>query len=246
MKLPLLACALIALSGCSSKPSNSEIEEYLEPLFSSCDNIKFGSASKTNGYGDVEAYHVQFGFTIKVDADKLEKLHAAFIKDRDASAKFTVSYARFKERLEKATAELDALTKEFEAKTPAPSLEDFPVSGSAINVQNEPYQTAMSVWQTRRNEYLKPKQAEIEALESEGTAMRRQVADRTFANTERIGEEMWNFYPRGCSMQAVRFLRGMLQETVSAPEEWFDRRKFDFTGELVMRKTEQGWRVVGA
>ncbi len=49
MKKQLLLCSTLALAGCSSAPSDSDLEKFLKPQFAACDNVKVTHIKKTNG-----------------------------------------------------------------------------------------------------------------------------------------------------------------------------------------------------
>jgi hypothetical protein len=53
MKQLLLLGAALALVGCSSAPSEGDIEDFLESRFAPCKNIKVVDITKTNGYEQV-------------------------------------------------------------------------------------------------------------------------------------------------------------------------------------------------
>lgn len=71
----LLLCSALALAGCNSSPSNGDLENFLEPKFAACQNIKVIDIAKTNGYEEDGYYRVDFTYGIALkDVRQLQEI----------------------------------------------------------------------------------------------------------------------------------------------------------------------------
>jgi hypothetical protein len=245
MKKLLLICGALALAGCNSKPGNGDIEDFLEPLFATCTNIKFTSASKLNGYGEPDAYHVQFKYTVKVDSDNLDKLHKAYLHDMAAGAESVAQSKEYEEQKSKLQAELESLEKDFENSKPRPQPADFGGEQmySLSPTQDAAFRAASSKWYEERRISVAHKKVALDDLEADYRA-RQGLRTSQFGDTTRVGNVLSAFYERGCTWPAGRYMTGIFHERFKDPAELFDRRKIEMESELTFMKTEQGWRVI--
>ena len=84
MKKLLLLCSALALAGCNSAPGNSDVENFLEPQFASCENVKVTNIKKTNGYEEDGHYRVEFTYDIELkDPDTLTRMRQTYQEERD-------------------------------------------------------------------------------------------------------------------------------------------------------------------
>lgn len=247
MKALLLACVPLALAGCSSSPGEGDIEAYLNPLFATCKNIELADISKTNGYGDANNYEVEFNYRIDVDADKLDKLHAVYLKEKALSDQFSVNVKTYEQSKRVLEEVVERHRMEFQRANPAPLMSQFSTTGSGYLLepaQREEFHAAENSWKAQRDEGIAQQVAELQGLNQAWNASRASAQNKRFENTARIGNEINAFYEQGCTWPAPKFMVGILgQDRIEDQAQWFERRSIEMSGKLAMRKTENGWRV---
>jgi len=247
MKALLLACIPLALAGCSSSPGEGDIEAYLNPLFATCKNIQLASISKSNGYGDANNYEVEFNYRINVDADKLAELRDVYLKEKELSEQFSVDVKTYEQRKRELEEVVERHRLEFQRANPAPLMSQFSTTGSGHMLepaQREEFYAAENAWKAQRDEGIAQQVAELEQSNQAWNASRASTQNKRFDNTARIGSEINAFYAEGCTWPAPKFMVGILgQERIENQAAWFDRKRIEMSGKLVMGKTENGWRV---
>ena len=241
-----LACAAVILAGCSQTPSDSEIKQYIEPLFASCKNIQVGGVSKTNGAGQSDAYEVEFAYKLDVDEKALERMRKIYLEEKERSTQFTSdlkAYEQRKRELEEAISQHEVV---FQRANPMPVSATLSgnFSREYIEARQAEHDAIYNEWKRKRAEGIMEETSELEALNRAWSARAAGATATRFRNTNSISSELNAFYEAGCSYKVTRFMMGMFREPVQDQSELFDRKHFQMNGRLLMRKTEQGWRVI--
>lgn len=237
----LLLCASLALAGCSSAPSDGDIENFLLLELSSCKNIKLVDVTKTNGYEKDGDYHVEFSYGIKYDA--ASELHRAYLEDKERDAQSSKESEIYYPKKKQLEVEIFKLDSEFSKSTPSP----YSQTSNQSSAEREAEKTAMEEWYKRRAENSKQQRTELEGLEK---AWEQRLSEsKSNGVLGREGNFIYTFNLAGCGRGAYRYV------PVSFPEKdeaaltgdmsyMFMAHETQMKGSLAMRKTENGWRAI--
>lgn len=252
MKNLLLLCSALSLAGCNSSPSNSDLENFLEPKFASCQNIKLVDIKKTNGYEEDNHYRVDFSYGIELkDASRLKEIKAIWLQEHERSIQAQTAYAERDQRVAAMRQEIQALEKES-----APRYEQFDdrklnyfqsLSTADGRARQDQYLAALNAWRLNPPEELRKKQEELKTYEQ---AFREQWGHYKYQILGKVDSTISRFYRQGCHIASSKFTEGMLLAHSKAAEQtddisqWFEIRPIQMKGSVTMRKTENGWRAL--
>lgn len=248
----LLLCSALALAGCNSAPGNSDLENFLEPKFASCQNIELVDIQKTNGYEEDGYYRVEFTYGVALkDASQLKTMKATWQQEQERSAQAKTAYAERDQKVSALRKQIEALEEES-----TPRYEQFDdgqlhhsqgISATRVLTPQEQYSAALDAWRRNPPEPLRQKQEELKAYEQ---AFRDQWGNNSYQFLGQVGAAVSKFYRQGCSGASYKFTEGMLQGQAQAadqsndPGHWFEARDIQMKGSVAMRKTENGWRAL--
>lgn len=246
MKKQLTLCCAIFLAGCSSAPSEGDIEDFMQAKFSSCKNIMVKDVAKKNGYEENDYYVVDFSYNLKVKEPKiLSDKKQQFIEEMEQKTKASASMKEIAQIVSDLEHEIQKLDWAGYPKT-----NDFDKLYAHLPVEER-----TSLLHAAQEEYTRNPPAELQRkrqelkIQKEALDVQREI----FPRTQIVGN-VWsvveNVYQEGCSPSAKRFMRPLL----SAPREaanayndqtrWFDEYDIQMTAKIPMHKTENGWRPV--
>jgi len=248
----LLLCSALALAGCNSAPGNSDLENFLEPKFASCQNIKLVDIQKTNGYEEDGYYRVEFTYGVALkDASQLKEMKTVWLQEQERSTQAQVASAERNQQVAALRKQIEALEEES-----APRYEQFDdgqlhhsrgISATRVLTPQEQYSAALDAWRRNPPEALRQKQEELKAYEQ---AFRDQWGNNSYQFQGQVGAAVSKFYRQGCADASDKFTRSMLQGHAQAadqsndPGHWFEAREIQMKGSVAMRKTENGWRAL--
>lgn len=248
----LLLCSALALAGCNSSPSNGDLENFLEPKFAACQNIKVIDIAKTNGYEEDGYYRVEFTYGIALkDAGQLQEIKTLWQQEQERSAQAKTAYAEREQRVALLRKEIETLEQ-----ASAPRFEQFDdgqmhhsqgISATRVLTPREQYLAALDAWRNHPPEALRLKQQELKAYEQ---AFKDQWGNYSYQFLGQVGPAVSRFYRQGCPSTTYKFTQGMLEghaqaaEQSNDPSHWFEARELHMKGSVTMRKTENGWRAL--
>lgn len=248
----LLLCSALALAGCNSAPGNSDLENFLEPKFASCQNIELVDIQKTDGYEEDGYYRVEFTYGVALkDASQLKTMKATWQQEQERSAQAKTAYAERDQKVSALRKQIEALEEES-----TPRYEQFDdgqlhhsqgISATRVLTPQEQYSAALDAWRRNPPEPLRQKQEELKAYEQ---AFRDQWGNNSYQFLGQVGAAVSKFYRQGCADASDKFTRSMLQghaqaaDQSSDPGHWFEAREIQMKGSVAMRKTENGWRAL--
>ena len=253
MKKLLLLCSALALAGCSSAPSDSDIEKFLEPQFASCDNVKVTHIKKTNGYEEDGHYRVEFTYDIELkDPDTLKRMRQTYQEERDRVKAWEDAGKADQQQIAKLKAEILALRKEHNSS--APRREDFNFNNPAGMgfLEEDAYRKALTQWENEHPmpDSLRQKMQALDELEHESRQKqeRNQPKNTIFG---KVKDSVWSMYVAGCPNggSAKLFYPALLQIYNEAAKVqdvlyWLQEQQLQMKGSITMRKTENGWRAL--
>lgn len=222
-KLIALSLSILTLAGCgSSKPEASDVQAFLEPFFQACKNIKVVDVKKTNGYqsqNDSNFYTVEFEYSI------------GFKKQSDWDA-LVKTYREEEKQEEPFVFDMDEVAKDV-------TYINAEAKKHRLNGDQEKVDQAIAAWnaaQKRRHEIDKRHDAFVQTT-------------KVLKNTKHV---VSSFFLEGCDMRiATEFVPAYLIPAKELkfvqskdPEDWISLDKPTFTGKVMMRKTDNGWRRV--
>lgn len=242
MKKKLFLCTALALAGCSTAPGSSDLENFLEPKFSSCKNVKVIDIKKIDGYEEDGYYHVEFKYGIEVtDKKKLRELKNTLNEEIEHEAKASIAYKERGQVFQKIKSEISALhannfprREKFDEKYPNLPQQE----------RNDLFEQALANWPPAE---IKKKEQELELYEENFHEQWGKYKYRIFGSAGNVAN---NFYFEGCSHAATKFMRGLISAPASAVQShndqtrWFDEYDIQMTAKVPMRKTENGWRAL--
>lgn len=222
-KFVALSLSAISLAACgdSNKPETSDVKAFLEPKFQSCKNIKVTNVKKTNGYlhpSDPNVYVVQHSYTIALKNPSDYKALIAAYKDEKVQADaFEAELTKALDDRARVGLEQSTARENGDAKKEAQAERDF----FAANDRG---------WkiQEKRNEFRS----------------KAKVAGN-------VPFKMSRFYYEGCDYETLmtfiptidtytgRILNLKIKD--DSPE-WLSIGDIEMTGEIMLRKTDNGWR----
>lgn len=250
MKKLLFLCSALALAGCNSSPSTGDVENYLEPKFASCENIKVIDIKKTNGYEEDGHYRVEYTYGIKLkDAGQLKEMKTIWQQEQERSSQAKVAYAEQDQKVAALRKQIEALEEES-----APRYEQFDdgqlhhsqgISATRALTPAEQYSAALDAWRLNPPEPLRQKQEELKVYEQ---AFRDLWGNYSYQFLGQVGSAVSKFYRQACPGASYKFTEGMLQGQARAadqnndPNHWFEESEIQMKGTVTMHKTENGWR----
>lgn len=253
MKKLLLLCSALALAGCNSAPSDSDIEKFLEPQFAACENVKVTHIKKTNGYEEDGHYRVEFSYDIELkDPDTLKRMRQTYMEERDRMKAWEDAGKADQQQIAKLKAEILALRKEHNSS--APRREDFNFNnppGMGF-LEEDAYRKALTQWENEHPlpDSLRQKMQALDTLEQES---RQKQEHNQPKNTiyNQVTERVWSMYAAGCWQGgSTKFLSPALDriniEAMKAQDVlyWLQEQQLQMKGKITMRKTENGWRAL--
>lgn len=253
MKKQLLLCTVLALAGCSSAPSDSDVEKFLEPQFASCDNVKVTHVKKTNGYEEDGHYRVEFTYDIELkDPDTLKRMRQTYQEERDRVKAWEDAGKADLEQIATLKTEIQALRKEHNSS--APRREDFNFNnppGMGFLEENA-YRKALIQWENEHPlpDTLRQKMQALDAMEQESRQRQeRNQPKNTIYN--KVTDSVWSMYVAGCPNGGSTKLLypALLQIRNEAAKAqnvlyWLQDQQLQMKGKITMRKTENGWRAL--
>jgi len=242
VKTHLLLVTSVLLAGCSNAPSSSDITKALENTVGPCHNVEIVDVKKTNGYQEDGLYRVEYKAGLKVkEKGELKKLYDTW---RDEYVQFETNQKAYNEleaRIAELMKEADAVA---ETVGPRPVQSDF--AEQAGHLQFNAYMEASSDWRKRRDDATRGQMQEIEEL-------RQKWGQREPTKFVIVGKESelgGKFFYKGCPLQAMKYVRAAIPEMprdsygMLNPEILLLFERAELTGEMNMRKTENGWQKI--
>ena len=253
MKKLLLLCSALALAGCNSAPDNSDVENFLEPQFASCENVKVTNIKKTNGYEEDGHYRVEFTYDIQLkDLNTLKRMSQTYMQERDQVKAWEDAGKADQRQI--ATLKAEILTLRKEHNSSAPRREDFNFNNAPGMgfLEENAYRKALDQWE---NEHplpnsLRQMMQTLDTLEQES----RQKQEREQPKTtiyNKVTDSVWSMYVAGCPNGGSTKLLypALLQirnEAAKAHDVlyWLQDQQLQMKGKITMRRTENGWRAL--
>ncbi len=170
MKKLLLLCSALALAGCNSSPSTSDVEKFLEPKFASCQNIEVVDIKKTNGYEEDGYYRVKYTYGIALkDVRQLNAMKQTWETEKAASELHKEKSKQHYNEVEALKEEILALEREFDRNVPSPRQNAFSTTGHSFYLtpdQQAAYEAAIESRNQQRPAIIFQKQEQLEALKA--------------------------------------------------------------------------------
>lgn len=242
MKERILICSalIFALTGCNSSPSNSDLEDYLNPIFVSCKNLKIVDIKKTNGYQEDGYYRVEFSYGLELkDPSLLDTMRNRWNEEKEEEQRRKEATKNFHETRDALEKDIEESAQDIGMNVRFTSLSNEIIvrnqgfSAEVTNVTPEFLQEKINKWKN----LVKNREYEIES----------QKPFKIFGYEETV---VYKNYYNGCNPSVKQFTKSLfegqqfalLQSDDKTP--LFNEYKVNVNFILPMRKTENGWRVI--
>ena len=208
MKKLLLLCSALALAGCNSSPSTGDLENFLEPKFASCQNIKVVDIKKTNGYEDDGYYRVEYTFGVELkQPSQLTAMLEQWEQEKALDLQITQEQGQFYDAEEALKQEIWALKREFATQYPPIRSQDYssssrPYTNDMTDEEQDAYTKALNARELQEEAFTEPKRDELEALQKAWSARAAVTRDFKLLRNER--DAALSFYYKGCPRDASK------------------------------------------
>lgn len=250
MKKLLLLSAAMMLAGCNSSPSEGDVEDFLQPKFAPCLNIKVTDIDKTNGYEEDGHYRVEYTYVIKLkDPSKLKDFLTAYEEEKQSIDAFQQAVRDKEQYVKNLRKEIERLHQEHYNRMP-PQLANY-FAGRLPRLpwpEERQYAAAVDEWKAQN-----PLPSQIQELQDEIKQIDEEFAKRPvpkvkfYRNSDSF---MLGHYLKGCPLDTrANFVPTIFPQAIEArntqdERAWFKAHDFQMKGAVTMRKTEKGWRAL--
>lgn len=249
MKQLLLLGAALALVGCSSAPSEGDIEDFLESRFAPCKNIKVVDITKTNGYEQDGYYRVEFAYAIKQkNPDALKDLVRTYEQEKQKLEDWEQTILAHSQRAHDLDKEVRLLEEDHYKTLPKP--QHFFGAASPTWAQEQQFSAFVKEWQAQnpppaliqeKKDLLKQTYDEIDKIRLA------RPYGKVYQNAD---SAVMGYYLRGCPLDTrANFIPDIFPQALEArntqnEQAWFNERALQMKAAVSMHKTENGWRAL--
>lgn len=249
----------------SSTPSTGDIENYIEPKFSSCENIHITNIKKTNGHQEEKYYKVDYEYTVKLKnsshLEKLKNLYNEESADIIKSEQRTNSSMELVKQTEKEHHQYTAAVANSKTKPRSPGW-------GANSEQENQYRIDLEQWRATAPEYkaMKGHEEFLTDAKAEFKILYGNYEDdiRNAKVYGKINAVVSDHYTKGCgsAVEMKKYIPITTNSLISGgigrqvvvmdfgfandDIRWFEPQEINMSGSMYMRKTENGWQSLSS